>query len=215
MKLFKNSTLARLIACLVLGAATGVATGLAAQTMLGVLVGWAVACLLFVVWTFFTCWRMDGRDTATHAQREDASHGLSEIICLVASVASIAGIAVLLAGASADDEKAKLVNAVVAIGSVTASWLLVHTTYALRYARMYYDEDIDASIDFNEDDGYQPSYSDFYYVAFDMGTTYQISDTSVSGRTLRKHVMGQGMLGYVFGTVILAAAINVVVSLVG
>lgn len=215
MRFMTTSRLGRLTVCLVLGILVGVIVAVWVDPVLGALVGWSVTALAFVVVTFAIGWPMDGEQTRAHAMRDDPSAGISETLCLVASVASIVGIGVLLAGAHAADGREKLVDALVAVATVVTSWLLVHTTYTLRYAGMYYDDNVDAKIDFNEDDGYLPSYSDFYYVGFDMGTTYQISDTSVSGRTMRKRVTGHGLLGYVFGTVIVATVVNVVVSLMG
>lgn len=213
MNIFVDRTGARLLLCLALGVVSALVANIWAGPVMASLIGWTAAALLFSAMTFLVLWGMSGEDTRGHARREDASQTLSEILCLVASLASIGGVIVLLAGAHADGGAAVL-SAVVAVAVVVSSWLLVHTVYALRYTGMHYDGNTDAHIDFNEPEGYLPSYSDFYYVAFDMGTTYQVSDTSVSGRTLRREVMGHGMLGYVFGTVILATVINVVVSLV-
>ena len=44
--------------------------------------------------------------------------------------------------------------------------------------------------------------------------TYQVSDTDVSSTAIRSVVLRHCLLSYVFGTVILAATINVLVGLV-
>lgn len=43
--------------------------------------------------------------------------------------------------------------------------------------------------------------------------TYQISDTNLTGNGIRRVVIAQTTLGYLFGTVILASIINLVVGL--
>ena len=67
-------------------------------------------------------------------------------------------------------------------------------------------------IDFGCDD--VPNYQDFAYVAFTIGMTYQVSDTTLRNRTLRRTVIGHALLSYLFGVVIVAAAINLIAGLV-
>lgn len=215
MTLLKNSSLARLGASIVVGIVVGVVVGLVAQNLLAVLVGWIATLVTFMAWTWFVIWPTDGDETRTHSQREDPSRAASEGLSFVAAVASIAGVGVLLAQTGNDEPRQKIVGASVAILAVAGSWALIHTLYALRYARLFYDDEEAKIVDFNEEDGYEPSYQDFAYLAWDMGTTYQVSDTSVRTTRMRRTVMGHGLLGYAFGTVILASAINLVVSLVG
>ena len=94
--------------------------------------------------------------------------------------------------------------------SVAASWVLIQLEYVLRYARMYYAEPV-GGIDFNQQQ--DPEYTDFVYVSVGLGMTYQISDTNISGNGMRRVVIAQTVLAYLFGTVILASIINLVVGL--
>ena len=74
------------------------------------------------------------------------------------------------------------------------------------------DADIDIDIDFNSDD--PPSYRDFLYFSYNLGMTYQVSDTSVSSPLVRAIVLRHCLLSYVFGTVVLATTINLVTGIV-
>ena len=67
-------------------------------------------------------------------------------------------------------------------------------------------------IDFKKDD--PPDYVDFAYVAFTVGMTFQVSDTDIQLRAIRRAVLGHALLAYVFGTVIIAVTINVIAGLV-
>jgi uncharacterized membrane protein len=82
------------------------------------------------------------------------------------------------------------VAAAVGIGSVTAVWLVVHTVFTVRYARLYYLNG-SSGIDFNQDDG-QPTHGDFAYLAFIIGMPYQVSDTDLKTRTIRGHRVAPG-----------------------
>jgi len=80
----------------------------------------------------------------------------------------------------------------------------------LRYARIYY-ADIPGGVDFNE--AHPPQYSDFAYLAFTIGMTYQVSDTTLRNRVLRRTVLVHALISYVFGVVIVAAGINLIAGL--
>jgi len=94
--------------------------------------------------------------------------------------------------------------------TVILSWALVNTVFALKYARLFYIDE-DGGLDFGQDK--QPTYSDFAYLAFTVGMTYGVTDIVPEVTTLRKAVFGHAVLSYLFGTGILAVAINLVTNL--
>ncbi len=94
--------------------------------------------------------------------------------------------------------------------SVALTWALVHTLFTLRYARSYYAGQF-GGIEFNEDD--PPTYLDFAYLALTIGTTFQVSDTNLVNKSIRRIALPHAVLSYVSGTVIIALVINVVSSL--
>ena len=81
----------------------------------------------------------------------------------------------------------------------------------LRYAQLYYTEP-DGGVSFNQDT--PPRYLDFAYLAFTIGMTYQVSDTGISQKRMRHIVLRHAILAFVFGTTIIAVAINAVANLV-
>jgi uncharacterized membrane protein len=50
-------------------------------------------------------------------------------------------------------------------------------------------------------------------VAFTVGMTFQVSDTDIQIRIIRRTVMTHALLSYLFGAVILAVTINVIAAL--
>ena len=123
-----------------------------------------------------------------------------------ASLISLVGVGVTLARASTESGASKIVLSVAAILTVMASWALVHTVFALRYAHAYYG-DPEGGIDFSWDE--TPDYHDFAYLAFTIGMTFQISDTDLTSNALRRLALRHALLSYLFGAVILAMTINV------
>ena len=84
--------------------------------------------------------------------------------------------------------------------------------YALRYARLYYAEPI-GGVDFHAED--QPDYRDFAYLAVTIGMTFQVSDTDLTVKPIRRLAIQHALLSYLFGAVIVALMINIVGSLAG
>jgi uncharacterized membrane protein len=154
-------------------------------------------------------WMLDGLQTAAHARIEDASRPVTDLVLLIAAGASLGAIGVALIKAGHAHGLGKAAIVVVAVVSVAGAWAVVQTIYALRYARIYFSEN--GGIDFNENE--VPDYRDFAYLAATIGMTYQVSDTAVSSKTIRRTVIRHSLLSYALGAVVLAVAINVVAGL--
>jgi len=82
--------------------------------------------------------------------------------------------------------------------------------FTLRYALLYY-RGRDGGVDFNQDD--PPRYTDFAYLAFTVGMTFQVSDTDLKTHTIRATALRHALLSYLFGSVILATTINLVAGI--
>jgi len=90
------------------------------------------------------------------------------------------------------------------------SWTLVHTVFTLKYARLYYCG-TPGGIDFNDTGA--PDYHDFAYLAFTIGMTFQVSDTNLQSKQVRRTVLRQAWLSFPLVTVIIATSINLVAGL--
>lgn len=174
--------------------------------------GWASGVLTFVVWTAVDIVGLDAQQTAAHVNREDPGRVGLSVLLLAAAVAALVGIGLLLVGRGAQPSGAN-VRALVGVAVVVASWCLVHLLYTLHYARLYYADTSATPVNFNRAD--RPDYLDFAYLAFTIGMTYQVSDTNISSRAIRRAVLGHALLSYLLGAVVLATMINLVIQLFG
>jgi uncharacterized membrane protein len=174
------------------------------------LIGWDVGALVLGAWIWWAVGGMSPESTRTHATREDTSIRLSELTVLGAGVALLAavGFALIRASQATGGTKAYLIT--LGVVSVALSWSLVHTVFTLRYARTFYSPPV-GWIDFNEDD--PPNYLDFAYLALTIGMTFQVSDTNLTTKAIRRIALNRALLSYLFGAVIIALVINVVSSL--
>ncbi len=142
--------------------------------------------------------------------REDPSIDLADVVLLGAAIASLIAVGVVLVGAGHVNGNLKYLQAGFALVSVFVSWTLVHTVFTLRYARLYYSGQI-GGIDFNEPDA--PDYGDFAYLAFTIGMTFQVSDTNIQAKQIRRAALRHAWLSFPLGVVIIATSINLVSGL--
>jgi uncharacterized membrane protein len=162
-----------------------------------------------VVWTQLIVLGMDADQTRGWVTREDPTRWVSDVVILSASVASLGGVAYVVAAGSHTGARA-IEAAVVGILTVGASWFAVHTLFTVHYARLYYSDE-PGGINFHDPE--QPRFRDFAYVAFTVGMTYQVSDTEIGLTSIRGTVLRHALLSYLLGAVILAVTINLIAGL--
>ncbi len=187
------------ILCIMLGAAR-----------FAVLAAWDSTVLVYGLWVWLTVWSMSPLETKSHAVTENPGRAVADIILVIASVASLAAVIVLVIDASNSTGATKLMEIVLGLVSIVLSWSMVHTTYMLKYARAYYGRP-EGGVNFNENDS--PRYTDFAYLAFTLGMTFQVSDTDLQTKEIRATALKHALLSYLFGTVIIATTINTLASL--
>jgi uncharacterized membrane protein len=194
------------------------ATGVLAFTLTWVLVPWQVALLagwdaaaaLYIAWIWLSLRHKDAEVTKELATSEDSSRTAADFMLIWASVANLVGVGFALLEASSKSGAVQAVITAIAILGVALSWIAVNTVFALRYAHLYYG-DVPGGISFNDDD--PPTYAEFAYLAFTIGMTYQVSDTAVTARAIRRSVLRHALLSYLFGVFVLAVTINFVAGL--
>ncbi len=175
------------------------------------LLGWDLAACVFLVWVWSNIYRLDEKATARAAAREDPSEALADTVIIGAGLACLGAVGLVLVKAanSSGDAKALLIG--LGVLSVALSWGCVHTVFTLRYARAYYGGKADGGINFNEDE--PPAYLDFAYVAFTIGLTFQVSDTNLTSKMIRRIALKHALLSFLFGAVMVGLTINVLASL--
>ncbi|HOA27161.1 MAG TPA: DUF1345 domain-containing protein [Arachnia sp.] len=196
----------RLAVALILGVAAGLLGGSLGPGA-GALLGWSVGALVYCLWTWGRLWPLDADAAKDHAQEEDPGRGLVDALLVIAAVGSVGCVALVLVAAKGSG----IAAAALGVVGVVASWVLVHTVYGVRYADLYFAAP-KRPIDFGDE---PPTYTDFAYLSFCLGMTYQISDTNLKTRQLRKVVLWHTLLSYFLGAVVLACTINLVSGLVG
>jgi uncharacterized membrane protein len=181
---------------------------------MAVVAGWDAAALAFLASVWPIIIRADSSHAAQLAMREDQTRGSATVLLVAASVASLLGVgfAITLARGESGPLQGLLIGA--GVLTVVFSWTVVNTVFTLRYADLYFGS-ADTGIAFPDPDGPEgPAYRDFAYVAFTIGMCYQVSDTTVRDRLIRRTVLSHAMLSYLFGAVIVGGSVNLIASLI-
>jgi uncharacterized membrane protein len=191
-------------------AVVAAAVGTFGKWLYAPLAGWDTAALVFGVWAWLAIGTFDAAKTAAHATREEPGRTVTDLIVLVAAIASLAAVGVIVGKANSATGATQGWLAGFGVASVALSWFAIHTLFTLRYARLYF-RGADGGVNFNQ--AAPPRYMDFAYLAFTLGMTFQVSDTDIENTAIRATALRHALLSYLFGAVILAATVNLVASL--
>lgn len=105
----------------------------------------------------------------------------------------------------------KLGHVALALLTIISAWLFMHTVFALHYAHDFY-----MALSRNEENGgldfpgtEHPTYPDFLYFSYIIGTSAQTADVSITNKHMRLLNLFHAVLSFGFNTTILAICINV------
>jgi uncharacterized membrane protein len=208
----------RLFICAAIGLAIGRLTPDVGLAVTRALLGWNAGVWLFLVLIVLMMLNADHdrlRRTAI-AQAEGATAVL--VLVVIAAVASIVAIVIELTAAKGPGAHHALSHIFFALGTVTGSWLLLPTLFALNYASLYYGSSENGrngcGLRFPEaDPHFHPDYADFMYFSFTIAVASQTADVSITNRPMRRLVLLQSLLSFLFNTTILAFTINIAAGL--
>ena len=151
------------------------------------------------------------------AEADDAPAPVILFVTLMAVAAAIIALfnAMNRAGSSESGLEVAL-----AFASVVLGWLTVHTMFSMHYAHLYWrplktkpgaPPARGKGLNFPGDD--EPGAYDFLYFGFVIGMTAQTSDVEITETAMRRINLAHSLVSFFFNTVLVAAAVNAVVSL--
>ena len=152
-----------------------------------------------------------------NAANEDEPTWLIVAVTFVAVLVSVGSLFVMLNRGGQPEWK----ELTLSLASVALGWLTIHTMAAHHYAYLYWRPTEAAGnphkpepyrgLDFPGAD--EPGGYDFLYFSLVVGMTAQTSDVAVTRTQIRKLNILHAVVSFFFNTVLVAAAVNVAVSL--
>jgi uncharacterized membrane protein len=205
----------RLIVAILIGTVAGFALPPHWSLVTRSLMAWNIT-----VWSYLLLvgWLM-AHSTHVHvrksAEQEDRSASVILAIMTVAAVVSLAAIVLELTTVKELTLSHRLAHYGFTAATIVGSWFLVATLFTFHYARTYYQSPIDQRALRFPDGELSPDYWDFLYFSFTIAVAAQTSDISVMTRGLRKAVLVQSVLSFLFNVAIVGLSINIAAGLVG
>jgi uncharacterized membrane protein len=170
--------------------------------------GWCAATLVYSVPTFVVMLRATPDSMRRRAELLDESEGEILTASVAAAIASLAAVTwfVILRAKDATAWEVAL-----SLATIVLSWGFTHLMFAVRYAHEYWQTGSGVAFPGEE----EPLFTDFLYLAFTIGMTFQTSDVAFTSRALRQIALLHALVSFLFNVVIIAAAVNVAAGLVG
>jgi uncharacterized membrane protein len=179
-----------------------------------ILGAWDVGSLVFLALAWWLIVRSNPEKTKMRAAAEDPGGPGVFFIVLISSLASIAVAVLVLRDVKAIDPTATGLIEFLGVMAIVVAWFMTQTAYTLHYAHLYYRQDGDeGGIDFNSEG--DPDDLDFAYFAFIVGMTFQVADTNITDRGIRRAVLRHALISFVYNTIIIGLSINLFASQIG
>lgn len=179
------------------------------------LTGWNVA-----VWSYLCLmgWLMAHASHARVrriAEQEDEGAVAVLVIMSIAATISLAAIIFELAVLKNSPLGLRLGHYAFTGVTVFGSWCLVAVIFTFHYARIFYKSPPQQRALRFPDDEQNPDYWDFLYFSFTIAVAVQTSDVLVMTREMRKTVLAQSILCFIFNAAIFGLSINIAAGILG
>ena len=205
----------RLISSIIAGLGVGITLPWQWNLITRALIGWNVTVWLYLCLMAWLMMRASHVRVRNIAEHEDKSAIVILSIMSIAAMVSIAAIILELSGIKELSLADRLAHYAFTGVTVFGSWCLVATLFTFHYARIYYNSPAERRALSFPDKEENPNYWDFLYFSFTIAVAAQTSDVAVMSRSMRKTVLAQSILGFLFNVAIIGLSINIAASFVG
>lgn len=205
----------RLISAIVAGIVVGLFLPSPLNPVVRALIGWNVTVWFYLCLMGWLMTRANHVRVRNIAEQEDQSAGVILAIMSIASMVSIAAIIMELSTVRGLPLVLRLTHYAFTGSTVFGSWFLVATLFTFHYARVYYRSPTERRALSFPDKEDNLDYWDFLYFSFTIAVAAQTSDVIIMSHSMRKIVLAQSILSFLFNVAILGLSINIAASLVG
>lgn len=189
------------------------------QPLLATVIAANAFFILYLILTFVTLPQLTAQFLRHHAASSDEP--IWVIFAVTLGTVVVAVVALFLTVNAHDEPRA--LDLTLSLAAVPLGWFTIHIMAAIHYAHLFWQPDKDA--EGTEHDRRQPrggldfpgtktpDGTDFVYYALVIGMTAQTADVDISSSLMRKVTTVHSVTAFFFNTVLVAAAVNVAVTL--
>lgn len=177
-----------------------------------ILISWNVS-----IWTYLSLMALliMRADKVQVLEIVNQEHERGFTMLLMLSIAALASVAVIVQELAAISQLSKFtqLHYILTFLTIFGSWCFVGVIFTMHYAHMYYRIPTTAHpLKFPQDNA--PDYWDFLYFSFTISVAAQTSDVLVLDKDVRKVVLFQSILSFIFNVAIIGLSINIAAGLI-
>jgi uncharacterized membrane protein len=178
------------------------------------LVSWNASVLVLLPLIYLHLGGMRPMQLRERYRADDPSAPVILLGVVAAAVLSVAAIVAYLTTLKSVPPHDKVAHILLATLTIIDSWLLVPTMFTVHYADMFYSAET-AHQPLVFPDTPEPVFWDFVYFSFTIAAACQTADVSTRQVAIRRLVIIQSVISFLFNVAILGFAINVTAGLLG
>ncbi len=205
----------RLVTAIAAGVVAGIILPMQWSPVTQALIGWNVTVWFYLCLMGWLMMRASHARVRSIAEQEDRGAVFILAVMSLVAVGSIAAIIMELPTVKNLSLSHRLVHYAFTGSTIFGSWCLVATLFTFHYARIFYRSPVERRALCFPDNEQNPNYWDFLYFSFTIAVAAQTSDVSIMSRSMRKTVLAQSVLSFLFNVAIIGLSINIAASLVG
>ncbi|CAM5529422.1 hypothetical protein TPAU25S_03724 [Tsukamurella paurometabola] len=167
---------------------------------IGLLIAWDLAALGYIMLNWIAL-RRNIPDEESVEGDVRAPAWQATLFAVVASGSGLVGGMLMIVWR--DDDAADPWLQPAAAATVLLSWVLLHMAFAQIYARSFYTE---GGLDFPHCES--PQATEFLYFSFTVGTSFAVSDVTVTSTPMRRRLIVHSVLSFFFNAAVVAIALD-------
>jgi uncharacterized membrane protein len=203
---------AKLWIAILVGAAIGIALPHQWAILTRALVAWNAGVVVLLPMIFMHLNGLGAKQLRERYRADDPSATVILLVVVGAAILSVAAIVAFLATLKSVPPHDRVAHILLAALTIIASWLLVPTVFTVHYADMFYSAEVgEQPLKFPETS--EPVFWDFAYFAFTIAAACQTADVATTQVAIRRVVIAQSIISFLFNLAILGFAINVTAGL--
>lgn len=177
-----------------------------------IMIGWDTFSVCMIVMTWITFFITTAKQIRIQSKVQDPNRSIIFIIILICTLASFLTVLLMIVTKKSGESGGSW-RLFIAVAGMLFSWLLIHTSFTLRYAHIFYGDHKTnpnthaGGLEFPGDS--LPDYLDFAYYSFVLGMTFQVSDIQITSKRFRRLALLHGLISFIFDTTMIALTINI------
>lgn len=181
-----------------------------------IFLAWDAFCVSSLLFSWILFFSTNENELCHIVAKQDENLKTIFTIVIVALVLSLFGTLALINEKTVINQN-KLLHSIISLSPVVLSWLLLHTTFTIRYAHLYHDHNelnTGSNIGGIKFPGKtKRDYLDFAYFSFVIGMTFQVSDIVITSKTIRRFALMHSIISFAYNTIIVALTISTISNL--